>query len=109
MKPETQSRIENLLAESDTDTIPQDVLAAANTEFKAKREAQQKELIVRYLDIADRGTANAVDILRNARKKERKAKVLLSSLAEAEDNLKATGNWEEYSKASAAAHEVYGE
>lgn len=109
MKPDTQARIDNLLAESDTDTdtIPQDVLAAANTEFKAQKDAEQKERIVRHLKIAATATENAVELLRTARKQERRAKAFLFAIAGAEDNYKVNGNWKEYSKANDAALEAY--
>jgi hypothetical protein len=97
MKPETQSRIDGLLA-TDPNTVSPEVAKAALAEFNKRREDEQREQMVRRLNSVTNYTTEAVEQLRAARKLERKAKALVDTMGEAEDAFKASGDWAAYQK-----------
>ena len=97
MKPETQSRIDGLLA-TDPNTVSPEIAKSALAEFNKRREDEQREQMVRRLNTVTTNTTEAVEQLRDARKLERKAKALVDTMGDAEDTFKANGDWAAYQK-----------
>lgn len=97
MNPETQKRIDGLLA-TDPNTVSPEVASAALAEFKKRRDEDALRTMVSRLNTVATYTNEAVEQLRDVRKQERKAKALVDTLGEAEDIYKTNGDWSAYQK-----------
>lgn len=81
---------------ADPNAVSAEVAAAALAQHaKEKAEAQQRTMVDR-LSTVEANTSEAVQHLRECRKKEARAKAYLTALADAEAKYKTDGNWEAY-------------
>ena len=86
--------IENLLAKREQ--ISNKAVQAAIAKLEEQKAKEQEELILNHLSTIQAITANAVESLREARRKEAKAKAYLQAVAEAEQQFYTDANMETY-------------
>jgi len=101
-----QTRIAAQL-ESNPDSVSPEVAAAALAEYQKQQETAQRETMIRRLSQASSCTGEAVSLLRDARKDERRAKTFVDALAAAEEAFQKDGNWKAYVKAKETATLAY--
>lgn len=89
--------------ESNSSVVPPEVAAAALAEYNKLLENEQRTTMIRRLGSVKQHTSDAVNILRDVRKKEKLAKALVDTLASAEEKYQQDGNWDAYSKARTEA------